>query len=113
MEQSDSCAEPLNEKAESRPAICECGEQSLQETSLREGTAIATAREALKDETEFILSGDLEIDNPALEGDRDSMCSIAGAELGQDVGDAALDGCLGNEQAISNLLVGIPGGNQQ
>jgi hypothetical protein len=58
MEKSDSCEEPLDEKAGSRPAIRECREQSLQEISRGKPTALATAREALKGETEIILLGD-------------------------------------------------------
>jgi hypothetical protein len=58
MEESDSCEDTLDEKAGSRPAIRECREQSLQGISRGKGTARATAREALKGETEIILSGD-------------------------------------------------------
>ena len=58
MEKSNSYEEPLDEKADSRPAIRERREQSLQATSLREGTALAMAQEALKGETGIILLGD-------------------------------------------------------
>jgi len=58
MEKSDSCEEPLDEKADSRPTIRECREQSLQDALSCNGTAPAAAREALKVETEIILSGD-------------------------------------------------------
>ena len=40
------------------------------------------------------------------------MGAIAGTELRQDIGDAALDGCLRDEENIGDLLVGIPGCNQ-
>ncbi len=59
MEKSDPCEEPLNQKADSRPAIRECREQSLQAKSLREATALAMAWEALRGETGIIPLGDL------------------------------------------------------
>jgi hypothetical protein len=58
VEKSDSCEEALDENADSRPAIRECREQSLQDALPCNGTALATAREALKGETEIILLGD-------------------------------------------------------
>jgi hypothetical protein len=60
--------------------------------------------EALKGETRIILSGDqafgrsafgrLKLDDSALQRDGHCMGAIAGPELRQNVGDAALDGCL-------------------
>lgn len=99
MKKSDSCEEPLDEKANSRPAIRECREQSLQDALSCNGTALATAREALKGETEIILLGDrafgrLKLDDSALKRDGDSMCPIAGAELRHKVADSAFDRCL-------------------
>jgi len=47
-EQSDAGNQSLNEKAEARPAIRECGEKTLQGALKTEGTAPATPREALK-----------------------------------------------------------------
>ncbi len=43
MEKSDPCEEPLNQKADSRPAIRECREQSLQAKSCR-GLMFADAK---------------------------------------------------------------------
>jgi len=37
MEQSDSCEDPLDQKAEPRPAICERRKQSLQDASSYRG----------------------------------------------------------------------------
>jgi hypothetical protein len=50
-----------------------------------------------------VLPDDLELNDPALQSDRDSMCSIAGAELRENVGNPALDGRLGDKQAIGEL----------
>jgi hypothetical protein len=58
MKQSDSCEEALDKKADSRPAIRECREQSLQDALPCNGTALAMAPEALKGETGIILLGD-------------------------------------------------------
>src|SRR5580704_11989429 len=40
------------------------------------------------------------------------MRSITGAELRENVGDSALDGCLRDKEAICDLFVGIPSCNQ-
>jgi hypothetical protein len=48
MEQSNSREDPLDQKAEPRPAICECREKSLQRALFSEVKALATTREALK-----------------------------------------------------------------
>ena len=66
----------------------------------------------MKGGANFILLGDVELDDPSLEGDRDSVSSIARVELRQNVGDAAFDSRLCNEKNIGDLLVGIPGCNQ-
>jgi len=94
VEKSDSYEEPLDEKADSRPAIRKCREQSLQATSLEEGTALAMAREALKGETRIILLGESELDDSPPKRDADRMGPITGAELRHKVGDSALDGCF-------------------
>jgi hypothetical protein len=57
----------LNKKAGSRPAIRECREQSLQETSCGKRTALTMAREALKGLTKIILSGDPLLDDQLLD----------------------------------------------
>jgi hypothetical protein len=81
VEESSCRDQALNQKTEARPAIRECREQSLQEASRRQGKARATPQEARKGETYFILSGDLECNDSALEGNGDGVGPIAGAKL--------------------------------
>ena len=40
------------------------------------------------------------------------MGPVVGAQFGEDVLDSAFDGLFGDRELISNLFVGIPGGNQ-
>jgi hypothetical protein len=58
VEESNSREEPLDEQTNSRRAIRECREQSLQEIPCGKRTAPATAQEALKGLTKIILLGD-------------------------------------------------------
>jgi len=110
-EQSDRRDESLKEEAEARPAIRKCREKTLQGALKTQGTALATTREALKAGTEIILSDESELDDPTPEPDGHSMSPIAGAQLRENVGDAALDRRLRNGKNVGDLLVGIPGGD--
>jgi len=112
IEQSEPRYESLQEKAEAGPAIRESREKTLQGALKSEGTARATVREALKAGTRIILLGESEFDNSPPEADGYSVGSIAGAELRQDVGHAALDRRFRNRKHIGDLLVGVPGGDQ-
>ena len=40
------------------------------------------------------------------------MGAVVGAQLGEDIPDAPLDGLFGYGQLIGDLLVRVPGGNQ-
>ena len=57
------------------------------------------------------LSG-LEFDDAAFNPDHGGVCAIIGTQLGEDVLDAPFDGLFAERELSSDLLVGIPIGNQ-
>src|SRR5437773_7802896 len=68
-------------------------------------------RKPQKGGTFTLLSG-LEFDDAALNPDHGGVCAIIGSQLGEDVLDAPFDGLLAERELSSDLLVGIPIGNQ-
>ncbi len=54
----------------------------------------------------------LQFDDSALQPYHGGVGSVVGAQFGEDVLDSAFDGFFGDGELISNLFVGIPGGNQ-
>lgn len=115
VEQCRGDDEALQEQTEAWPAIREGCKQSLHTCLIRERTAMARDAERpkvgpavlLKAGRALLLSDDLELEDPALESDGYRVGPVAGAELGEDIADAALDGGLSHAEAIGDLLVGI------
>jgi len=60
----------------------------------------------------FTLLSGLEFDDAALNPDHGGVCAIIGTQLGEDVLDAPFDGFFAERELSSDLLVGIPIGNQ-
>jgi hypothetical protein len=57
-----------------------------------------------------LLSG-RELDNSAAQSNRNGVCPIIGAKLGEYVGDMAPDRRFPDRELVGNLFVGIPSGN--
>jgi hypothetical protein len=54
----------------------------------------------------------MQLNNSALQANRNRVGPIVSAELGEYVCDVALNGRVGDREPIGDLLVGVPGGNQ-
>jgi hypothetical protein len=54
----------------------------------------------------------MQLNNSALQANRNGVGPIVSAELGEYVCDVPLDGRVADREPIGDLLVGIPGGNQ-
>jgi hypothetical protein len=57
------------------------------------------------------LSRGLQLDDSALQADRDRVGAVIGPEFGEDVLDVSLDGFLGDRELTSDLFVRISGGD--
>ena len=113
VKQNDARDQSLNEKPEPWPAVSKRRKESLQDGPLRRETTVTLAiwKPLIVGVGDPIFRG-LERDDAALYPNCDGMCSIVGAQLGENVRDVALDGCFPDTESVRDLFVGIPDCNQ-
>src|SRR5262245_28309019 len=66
---------------------------------------LATGSTGPNEGLHLLLLGELQLDNSALQADRDSMSSVLGVELGEYVRDVAFHAGFADRQLIGNLFV--------
>src|SRR5258707_851102 len=105
-----SCSPNIVPISPNNPDALTFGANSIQQSS--KVTKLPTQPRTLKRSAQATLLSYLNLDDSALHPDHRGMGTVVGAQFGEDVPDLALDSLFADRELCSNLIVGIPFGDQ-